>query len=284
MADVPGVCDVPLTRAVVQYRESQDRSGVPAGVRDLGLAVVVDGRSPVRSRVVDLGSGRVRTLDLSRELVVLDWVYPPTLEHLRQLVDGVTDASPADGTRLEGYCGAITRAVIERAGFGPITRSTLLRLAFRDLALDLDPHEAAAVRVLLGPGRVARLHLDADHARLVVRTAGEHRDGPLEEALAEAFPTFELRRTPPRLPEGSMGYLVLLPVPATLPDMRSAMDRVRRGSGRLVARFEPDRYRGIENHLATFGARDSLAAFLLGDGRGGSEPLGRGAPASEAIH
>jgi hypothetical protein len=284
MADVPGVCEVPLTRAVVQYRESQDRTGTPAGARDLGLAVVLDGRSPFRVSALDLGSGQPRVLDLSTELVVLDWVYAPTLRHLEVLAEGARGTVVADRSGLETYCGEIARAVMERSGFGPLTRATLLRVAFRDLSQDLDPHEAAAIRVLLGPGRVARFHLDGDHVRLVVRTGGSRRDEPLEEALSEAFPTFELRRTPPTGPEGSVSYLVLLPVPASLGELRGTMERVRRGVGRVLARFEGERFRSLEGHLTTFGIRDSLERLRIRDVRGGSEPLGRGAAASEVVH
>ena len=283
MADVPGVCEVSLTRAVVLYREGQDRSGGGGNVRDMGLAVVLDGRVPSRARAIDLGSGELRVLDLGSELVVLDWVYGPTLDHLGGLLSGGAD-DPGQQARLQGYCGEVARSVIERSGFGPLTRSPLLRLAFRDLALDLDPHEHAAVRVLLGPGRVARIHLDADHVRLQVRTASSHPDDALEQALGEAFPTFELRRVPPQPPEGTVGYRVLLPVPASLPELRATLERVQRGLTRILGRFEPDRLRNVERQLRTFGARDSLARLSIRDPRGGSEPLGRGAAAPEAVH
>lgn len=284
MADVPGVCEVPLTRAVVQYREEQDRSRSLSSARDLGLAVVLDGRSPHRVSALDLGSGQPRVLDLSTELVVLDWVYAPTLQHLEALLESSRGALAADRSRLEGYCGEIARAVLERSGFGPLTRATLLRLAFRDASQDLDPHEAAAVRVLLGPGRVARFHLDGDHVRLVVRTGSSRRDEPLEDALSGAFPTFEVRRTPPLAPEGSVSYLVLLPVPASLAELRGVMERVRRGMGRVLARFEAERFRTLEAHMETFGTRDSIERLRIREGRAGSEPLGRGPVTSEVVH
>lgn len=284
MADVPGVCEVPLTRAVVQYREGQDRSGRPPSARDLGLAVVLDGRSPFRASVLDLGSGLPRVLDLSTELVILDWVYTPTLLHLEVLLASGRGAVAADRSRLEGYCSEIARAVLERSGFGPLTRATLLRVSFRDLSEDLDPHEAAAVRILLGPGRVARFHLDGDHVRLVVRTGNSRRDGPLEEALSDAFPTFELRRTPPLAPEGSVSYLVLLPVPASVAELRDTMERVRCGIGRVLARFEAERFRTLESHLATFGVRDSIGRLRMREGRSGSEPVGRAPVTEEVVH
>ena len=40
------------------------------------------GRYAATAEALDLGSGKVKVLDLSTELVVLDWVYEPTLEHV----------------------------------------------------------------------------------------------------------------------------------------------------------------------------------------------------------
>lgn len=288
MADVPGVCEVPLTRAVVQYREGQDRSATPPGGKDLGLALVLDGRFPSRARSVDLGSGRIRLLDLSTELVVVDWVYPPTLDHVLALVarEGVQGGGGSDAGALPVYCRQVARSLVERAGFTPLVRPTLLRLAFQDIAEDLDPHEGAAIRVLMGPGRVARMHLDVDHLRLVARTSTSDRDAVLEGAFLEAFPTFELRRTLPEGPEGLTSYLVLLPVPGSFRELRAMMDRVRKGVTRLMGRFEPERLRAMEAQLAAFGARDSLGRLRLRDARGGSEPVGRGVPAhgAEPVH
>ena len=86
MADVPGVCELPVTRAVVQYRDLHEID-LPGGrIQDIGLALVLEGRYPSSSQVVDLGSAQVKYLDLSTELVILDWVYEPTLEHVNRLV------------------------------------------------------------------------------------------------------------------------------------------------------------------------------------------------------
>lgn len=283
MADVPAVCEVPLTRAVVQYGEWQLRVERESSCSDLGLALVLDGGVASRSVCLDLGSGEVRTLDLATQLVVMDWVYPPTLAHVQEML------SPAPGSRasegeLTRYCAAILHAVLGRAGFGPLVRPTLLRMGFRDIARDLDPHEDAAVRVLLGPARVARIRLDADHVRLVVATGSSQRDPGFEASLVEAFPRFELRRVIPSAAEGTLSYLVLLPVPGTPSELRNRLDRIRRGIARIMARFEPDRLSGVEAHLSAFGVRDSLARLELRDPRGRSEPVGRGFPASGSLH
>ena len=74
MADVPGVCELPLTRAVVQYRDVHEIDMDGGRIQDIGLALVLEGRYASASEVVDLGSADVKLLDLSSELVVLDWV------------------------------------------------------------------------------------------------------------------------------------------------------------------------------------------------------------------
>jgi len=283
MADVPAVCEVPLTRAVVQYREEQDRSGRVPTADDLGLALVLDGDLPSRSSCVDLGSGMIRTLDLGSQIVVLDWLYGPTMVHLRGLLE-VGGDGPGAGLEFRRYCGEILHRVLGRTGYGPLARPTLLRLGFRDLARDLDPHEGAAVRILLGPSRVARIRMDADDVRLVVATGSSTRDGALEAALSEAFPLFEIRRVIPSAAEGTLSYLVLLPVPAAPAELRSLLDRVRRGLGRIMARFEPDRFVGVEAHLSTFGVRDTLSRLDLRGPVRHSEPIGRGSPASGPVH
>lgn len=283
MADVPAVCEVPLTRAVVQYGDAQIRSGGEPSGHDLGLALVLDGSVASRAVCVDLGSGMVRTLDLATQLVVMDWVYPPTLSWVHELLSAGAGASGAEG-ELTRYCGKILQAVLARAGFGPLARPTLLRMGFRDIARDLDPHQDAAVRVLLGQARVARIRLDADHLRLVIATGSSQRDPSFESALAEAFPLFELRRLVSSAAEGTLSYLVLLPVPGTPSELHGLLDRIRKGIARIMARFEPDRLSGLEAQLSTFGVRDSLARLELRDPRGRSEPVGRGFPASGSLH
>ena len=43
MADVPGVCEVSLTRAVVQYRSVHEADYPEGRIEDIGLALVLDG-------------------------------------------------------------------------------------------------------------------------------------------------------------------------------------------------------------------------------------------------
>ena len=44
MADVPGVCELPLTRAVVHYRDLHEVDPPGGRIQDIGLAVVLEGR------------------------------------------------------------------------------------------------------------------------------------------------------------------------------------------------------------------------------------------------
>ena len=74
MADVPGVCELPLTRAVVHYRDLHEVDPPGGRIQDIGLAVVLEGRFASSAEALDLGSSAVKLLDLSSELVVLDWV------------------------------------------------------------------------------------------------------------------------------------------------------------------------------------------------------------------
>ena len=86
MGDVPGICELPLTRAVVQYRDLHEMDTPGGRIEDIGLALIVEGRYAATAEAVDLGSGQVKVLDLSTELVVLDWVYEPTLDHVAELI------------------------------------------------------------------------------------------------------------------------------------------------------------------------------------------------------
>lgn len=257
MADVPGVCELPLTRAVVQYRDVHEVD-VPGGrIQDVGLAVVLEGRYASHAEVVDVGSAEVKLLDLSGELVILDWVYEPTLEHLNALVRSA--ARGADRAELSRFCFQVGMRVLERVGFGPLTRSTLLRLGFRDICRDLDLHDGTSVRLDLGDARIVRAHLDYDGNALVFRTPTDTADPVLEEALAEAFPDADLRRIVPVSPAATGGCQVRFPLPLDLSELRAQMDVVRSGLFRLVERFEPRRFQTVREVVGTFGDRATLA-------------------------
>lgn len=257
MADVPGVCALPLTRAVVQYRDRHAIDQPGGWIRDIGLAVVLDGRYAARAEVIDLGSGEVRQLDLSGELVVLDWVHEPTLEHLSTLLRDA--AGGGERSPLRRFCADVALQVLERTGFGPLTRLTFLRIGFRDVCRDLDLHDGTSVRITLGDRRLVRVHLDYDHHALVFRTPADPTDDLLESALGSAFPGVEIRRIVAVSPSATGGYLLRLPLPLDLDEVRSTMQTIREGLFALIARFEPGRHRALREMMTTFGARETLA-------------------------
>lgn len=261
MGDVPGICELPLTRAVVQYRDVHEMDTPGGRIEDIGLALVIEGRYAATAEAIDLGSGRVKVLDLSTELVVLDWVYEPTLDHVAELITA-TAATREEGS-LRRYAFQLALRVLERIGFGPLSRPSFLRIGFRDICRDLDLHEGTSIRFMLGPGRLTRAHLDYDACALVFRTAFHEPDPQLEHALADAFPTGELRRIEPSTATEAIEYQVRFSLPTTLGEARAALAQMRRGLVTLTARFEPTRFEPLEEVLDTFGARETLAGLHI---------------------
>lgn len=270
MADVPGVCELPLTRAVVQYR-SVHEVDVPEGrIEDIGLGLVLDGKFASAAQALDLGSGRVKELDLSAELVVLDWVYEPTLDHVHGLLRGAVDPSAAgEGAReaLRRYAFDLALRVLRRSGFGPLSRPTFLRIGFRDICRDLDLHEGTSVRIVMGHGRLTRAALDPDGNALIFRTAFQESDPLLEDALASAFPTREIRRLLPIAPTQGVSYQVRFPLPLTFPEARALIGELREGLAHLLARFEPQRFKALKEVLETFGSRETLGRLFVREPR-----------------
>lgn len=257
MSDVPGACELPLTRAVVQYRDLHEVDTPGGRIQDIGLALVLEGRYASSSEVVDLGSGDIKILDLAHELVVVDWVYEPTLDH----VTGLVGASARSGDRaaLERFCFRLALQVLDRTGFSPLTRPSLLRLGFRDVCRDLDLHDGTAVRVVLDGQRVVRLHMDYDGNALLVRTPTAAVDPRLEDALAAAFPEHDIRRIVPASSAAAGGYQVRFCLPQSLEELRGQMSVIRSGIVRLLGRFEPGRVARLRELLETFGERETLA-------------------------
>ena len=261
MGDVPGICELPLTRAVVQYRDIHEMDTPGGRIEDIGLALVVEGRFASSSEVVDLGSGSVKVLDLSTELVVLDWIYEPTVEHVSELI--TASAATKEDEALKHYSRRLGFRVLERVGYGPLTRPTFLRVGFRDICRDLDLHEGTSIRFVLGPGRLTRAHLDYDACALVFRTALREADTAFEHALTDAFPQAALRREEPRGSADSIAYHVRFALPTGLHEARIALAGMRRGLAALVARFEPDRYASLARVMETFGVRETLAGLRI---------------------
>ena len=275
MADVPGVCELPLTRAVVHYRDLHEVDPPGGRIQDIGLALVLEGRFASSAEVLDLGSSTVKMLDLSSELVVLDWVYEPTLKHVnRLLMERARRGEEVDAAgRLGTYSFQMALSLLGRLGYGPLTRPTILRIGFRDICRDLDFHEGTAVRILLGEHRVARAHLDYDANSLVFSTPSPEPDAILEAGVLEAFPHSDVMRLSEAHNGGSVQYQVRLSFPATWAEARGELRTIRRGLGGLLARFEPERFKGIEQHLTTFGSRDTLSQLHVRERRTKVEAL-----------
>ena len=282
MGDVPGICELPLTRAVVQYRDVHEMDAPGGRIEDIGLALVVEGRYAATSEAIDLGSGRVKVLDLSTELVVLDWVYEPTVQHVAELI--TASAATGEVLGLTQYSRRLGLRVLERVGFGPLTRPTFLRVGFRDICRDLDLHEGTSIRFVLGPGRLTRASLDYDACALEFRTAFQESDPQLEHALGEAFPDAELRRREAATAADSISYHVRFSLPTTLRETRATLASMRRGLGLLMARFEPDRFETMAEMLETFGARETLAGLHIHESLDEVVPISLAGAVSHVVH
>lgn len=256
-----GVCELPLTRAILIYRDEGDRN-LPGGrLEDIGLGLVTDGDRSDRREILDLGSGATRSLALEGPLVILGWVFSSTLRSLREGL-----AQGADSLRRVTF--PLALRVIERNGFSALTRPIVLRVGFRDLVRDMDLHEGTAVRLLLPAGGVVRLHLEYETTTLVARTGTATRNPALESALRDAFSGSDLLASRALDSTGLQSYHVPLSSPSGIGDARKLLGRLRRGFLHLLARFEPDRYRAVRDHLDAFGERDSLRDLRdLGSGR-----------------
>ena len=295
MADVPGICELPLTRAVVQYRDAHELYRSGGRIQDIGLAVVVEGRFASSVRAMDLGSAEAKYLNLASELVILDWVYDPTLAHIRALTAAGRDAAATAGSgpsgQLRRYCFDLALRVLDRRGFSHLTRPTLLRIGFRDLCKDLDLHESTVVRIVTGGGEVTRVHLDYDANALVFRPAGPSLANRMERAIREIFPGLRIQRSASDDSGGSPAWQVRFGVPVTFSELRASLLAMRRGLTHLFARFEPERFRSVEGLLDTFGERATLDRFASpgeeGDWqetRGGSPSAGQATPGAGLEH
>ncbi len=261
LTEFPGAGEFSLTRAIVRYREEEVVDGTTGGVDDIGVALVVDGAYAAAVEAVDLGSGRLRHLDLATGVVILDWVYASTLDYVGMLLRA-PHASPsvaADGDPshpLRRYCESIALGVLDRIGFGALTRPSLLRIGFRDIVRDLDPNEQLVVRVGAGQDDRLEVRLDSDTNALLVWRRRPSADAGLKRLLSALFPGADVRRLPP---EPHARYQLRFPLPYTFEDARDLLRELRDGLLGLFANFEPERHRAARHTLDVFGPRDTLA-------------------------
>jgi len=282
MGDVPGICELPLTRAVVQYRELHEMDAPGGRIEDIGLALVVEGRHAGSAEVIDLGSGRIKVLDLSTELVVLDWVYEPTLAHVSELI--TETAKTQQDEPLRSYVYKLGLRVLERVGFGPLTRPTLLRIGYRDICRDFDLHEGTSIRFVLGPGRLTRVYLDYDACALSFKTVFTEPDIPLEHALLDAFGSAEVRRFDMISEADSIEYQVRMVLPTTFAETRSSLEAMRRGLAALMLRFEPQRYESVGHLMNTFGHRETLASLRVRGSQAQSVAISHSLSSAHTVH
>jgi len=252
-----GGCEVQLERAVLPYRGVEDRA-LPGGrSADLGVGVVLHG--PVRDRmeVVDLGSGAVREADVGLPVVIYGWLFTTPFRELVQWAR-TREADVPSGDGVPGTPG-VARRILSSIGYSPLTRPLFLRAGFRDVALDLDPHEGTAVRLSLPGAGVARVHLDYDRGTLVFRTGRSEPAPLLLQALSDAFPSHPLFRVVSGAGQGTSELHVHLPDLPGLGEVRAELRAVRRGLLHLLARFDEERYRAVTQAMAGFGERDLLS-------------------------
>lgn len=282
MGDVPGLCQVPLTRAVVQYRDLHEVDASEGRIEDIGLALVIEGSQAGSAEVIDLGSGRIKVLDLSAELVVLDWIYEPTLEHVAELIKA--NAKTQKDEPLRSYAYRLGLRVLERVGFSPLTRPTLLRIGYRDICRDFDLHEGTSIRFVLGPGRLTRAYLNYDACALSFKTALREPDIQLEQALLDSFSAGEVRRFEIASSADSIEYQVRLPLPTTFAETRENLGIMRDGLAGLMMRFEPDRYKSVGHLVDTFGQRETLASVTMRTPRAQSVEINYSLSSLETVH
>jgi hypothetical protein len=125
----------------------------------------------------------------------------------------------------------------------------------------------------MGRGRLVRAHLDCDGNSLVFRTAFQEPDLVLEDALVGAFPGRDIRRVLSGGSSEGLAYQVRFPLPLTFLEARALVKELREGLGRLLARFEPQRFKALREVMETFGSRETLSRLYLREPRETSQPI-----------
>lgn len=263
MMSIAGSPGLPLERAVLGYA-CLDDGRIPGGRSvDLGLGIVVGAPSGDEVPVWDAGSGEQRSARLEAPLLIFGWVDSAAVERITE----VEGPSP-DAVQL-----------LRRIGYGPFSRPLFLRAGFRDVALDLDPHEGTAVRLNVCRGRVVRIHLDYGMGLLVVQTSRFEPDPQLRLLLSESFPGWPLHFAPGRGGPGMGAWYVQIPGVPDMAAVRCVMRSLRQGLLQMMSRYDQPRYRAVCDSLQGFGERD-----ILGHVGAGSAASGPSATEGGQVH
>jgi len=127
--------------------------------------------------------------------------------------------------------------------------------------------------------------LDSERNALILGTAFRESDEILEDALTAAFPARDIRRVLPLGETDGLSYQVRFPLSLTFFEARKLVREVREGLAHLLARFEPQRYRALQEVLETFGARETLSRLYIREPRNDVQSLSPSpAPGGTFIH
>lgn len=278
---LPGVGTLTLTRAILRTSFDEDPG---AQAEDLGIGVVVSQASQGQVEVLELGSCRLRRFSVDGPVVILGWVLHSTLDRLVSAAEGEDEG-------LSRMAWALSLRVLEQNGFNAITRTVLLRMGFRDIVRDLDPHEGAAVRLVVEGGGVARIGLDAESTALRIHTGKMARQNALETALQRFFPAADLLAEGVAGASATQAYRLSFRPPESVTECRAWIAGIRRGMLSLIQAMEPRRHQALREQLGVFGERDSLSHLRDGVSsrrfkavRTSASPQRLGSPGAGRVH
>jgi hypothetical protein len=225
---------------------------------DLGLGVVLSPPQGGELSVLDLGSGVLRQLPVTGTFAVFGWIFPSTARALRARI-----AVEGEGERVAPLP---LGPVLKRIGYSPASHPLFVRVAFRDLAQDLDPHESNAVRLHLPGGGVLRVHADPSRGGVLLRSSRTRPEATLDLLLASAFPGIRWgwrdERADARATRPYVEHCVPTPPEAEVAGLRQMIDTLRGGLLRIMAVAEPARHAVVQDQLQVFGPRDLIGQLF----------------------
>jgi hypothetical protein len=246
-----------LTGCIVQYGEANRYGdGEPSSPDEVGLGLVLRGEDPFLSRVLDLGSAREVTLNLSHSVVMWEWTSEETLAAALDLAseEARSGGSFSGWSRepIRGFCENLTIDLLRRVGFNPLRRPVFLRVGFRDLVQDLDPHEHPAIRLKLPHGDSASISFDADNNVLLIARSAKERNPQFEWIVSEAFPAAWVE-----LQDATL-FRLRFQIPLDLDEAITESERIRQGVLSLLDRYDPEWFESISILHQAIGRRRTL--------------------------